>query len=222
MNSKLWFSADFHFSHNNVLHLCNRPFADIYEHDKVLIQNYNSVVSDNDDFFFLGDFAYKCSCERVVEILKKMNGRIHAILGNHDKILRQAVERGLLNDMLNSGKLEIFGLKAILEDPTIAISKMINIEGQLIFLSHYGIRSWPNSFRGSICLYGHSHSRLPSLYKSMDVGIDTGVDTGVDIETDAHKRFFPWSYEEIQKEMEKVTDSFSEDPSSNHNNVYEN
>jgi calcineurin-like phosphoesterase family protein len=204
MNSKIWFSADTHYSHANVLHLCDRQFSDIYEHDKILIQNHNQLVSPNDDYFFLGDFAYRCSPERVTEILKKLSGRIHIVIGNHDKPLIQAAERGLLNDMLNKNKLVIFGLNAIMEDHTIGITKMINIDGQLVFLSHYGLRTWPSAFRNSYHLYGHSHSRLHPLYKSMDVGVD--------VETSTHKRFFPWSYEEIKEEMEKVIEPFSEDP----------
>lgn len=202
MNNKLWFSSDTHYSHANILHHCNRQFLNIYEHDEVLINNHNSVVNKNDDYFFLGDFAYRCSPERVSEIINKLNGHIYIILGNHDKPLLQAVKRGLLTNVLNSGKLTIFGLSTILEDNTISISKMINVEGQLIFLSHYGIRSWPSSFRGSFHLFGHSHSRLQPFYKSMDVGVD--------VETDTHRKFFPWSYEEIKIQMDKVTEPFGE------------
>jgi calcineurin-like phosphoesterase family protein len=204
MNNKLWFSSDTHYSHANILHHCNRQFLNIYEHDEVLINNHNSVVNKDDDYFFLGDFAYRCSPERVSEIINKLNGHIYVIIGNHDKPLIQAVKRGLLTNVLNNGKLTIFGLNSILEDNTISISKMINIEGQLIFLSHYGIRSWPSSFRGSFHLFGHSHSRLPPFYKSMDVGVD--------IETDTHKKFFPWSYEEIKERMNQVRSEFSESP----------
>jgi len=204
MNSKIWFSADTHYSHANVLHLCDRQFSDIYEHDKILIQNHNSLISDNDDFYHLGDFAFRCSAERVREIIKKLNGRIRIVRGNHEKPLLQAVERGLLNDMLNSGKLEIFGLKAILEDSTLAISKMINVEGQLIFLSHYSHKTFPNAFRNGQHLFGHSHGRIEPYFKCRDVGVDTFSET--------HQRFFPWSYEEIKEEMEKVIEPFSEAP----------
>jgi len=203
MNNKLWFSSDTHYSHANILHHCNRSFLHIYEHDEVLIDNHNSVVDKDDDYFFLGDFAYRCSPERVSEIINKLNGHIYIILGNHDKPLIQAVKRGLLTNVLNNGKLTIFGLSAILEDSTISISKMINVDGQLIFLSHYSVRSWPSSFRGkSWHLYGHSHNNLEPHYKSFDIGIDTFSET--------HKRFFPWSYEEIKERMDKVTEPFRE------------
>jgi len=203
MNNKLWFSSDTHYSHANILHHCNRSFLHIYEHDEVLIDNHNSVVDKDDDYFFLGDFAYRCSPERVSEVINKLNGHIYIILGNHDKPLIQAVKRGLLTNVLNNGKLTIFGLSAILEDSTISISKMINVDGQLIFLSHYGVRSWPSSFRGkSWHLYGHSHNNLEPHYKSFDIGIDTFSET--------HKRFFPWSYEEIKERMDKVTEPFRE------------
>ena len=194
----IWFSADTHYSHANVISLCNRPFCNIYEHDQVLIQNDNSVVSNEDDYYFLGDFAFRCSAERVLEIIKRLNFRkMYFLFGNHDKAMRQAIQRGMLDKEINNGKIEIIGGKEPITDTTIAISKMLDINGQKIFISHYGHRTWPGAFRNCIHLYGHSHSNLLPLYKSMDVGVDC-------------HNFFPISFEEILFAMNNVKEEFSE------------
>jgi calcineurin-like phosphoesterase family protein len=39
-------------------------------------------------------------------------------------------------------------------------------------MCHYAMRTWHFKSQGSIHLYGHSHGKLPSLDKSMDVGVD--------------------------------------------------
>lgn len=200
---KYWFSSDFHFSHANILHLCNRPFQNIYDHDRILIDNYNSLVSNEDIFYFLGDFAYRCSPERASKVIKRLNfAKMYFLFGNHEKPVRQAVQKGLLDDEIKSGKIEIIGGKIAIDDHTLAISKTIEIEGQKIFISHYGHRTWPSAFRGTWHLYGHSHNNLPPMYKSFDVGVDTF--------SEIHKRFTPYSLEEIFNIMSKIPSIFSE------------
>ncbi len=44
-----YYIADTHFGHNNILRLSNRPFNTVEEMDKVIIDNWNSRVTDNDD-----------------------------------------------------------------------------------------------------------------------------------------------------------------------------
>lgn len=39
-----FFTADHHFGHAGVLHMCKRPFADIAEHDDMLVASWNAVV----------------------------------------------------------------------------------------------------------------------------------------------------------------------------------
>jgi calcineurin-like phosphoesterase family protein len=62
-------------------------------------------------------------------------------------------------------------------------------------MSHYAHRVWPHHHKGSIHLYGHSHSNLDDDWgKSMDVGVDA-----------AYKRFGeyrPFSLDEVLKIME--------------------
>lgn len=79
-----FYIADTHFSHENVIQFDNRPFATIEEHDRVLIERWNSVIKNkNDHVYVLGDFIWKA--KGASDILKKLNGSIHLIIGNHDK-----------------------------------------------------------------------------------------------------------------------------------------
>lgn len=77
----------------------------------------------------------------------------------------------------------------------------IEIEGQVIVLCHYSMRVWPLSHYNSWHLFGHSHGRLEGIGKSMDIGVDT--------ESSEHKRFYPYSFEEIKKIMDKKEDNFN-------------
>ena len=48
-----FYIADMHLGHKNVLKFDNRPFLSVSEMDKVLIENWNSRVSTNDDVYLL-------------------------------------------------------------------------------------------------------------------------------------------------------------------------
>ena len=52
-------------------------------HDDMLIQNWNSVVKQDDTVWFLGDFGLG-SKERAKKICSQLNGRKNMIRGNHD------------------------------------------------------------------------------------------------------------------------------------------
>ena len=47
------------------------------------------------------------------------------------------------------------------------------IDGQVIVVCHYAMRTWPRSHYNSWQLHGHSHGRLDGFGKQMDVGVDT-------------------------------------------------
>lgn len=53
-----YYISDLHFGHKNVLAYDNREFSSIEEHDKALIDNWNSVVGTDDDVWVLGDISW--------------------------------------------------------------------------------------------------------------------------------------------------------------------
>jgi calcineurin-like phosphoesterase family protein len=52
-----WFTADFHFGHNNIIRYCNRPFRNGEEMDQTILEPLNASVKPNDTLYFLGDFC---------------------------------------------------------------------------------------------------------------------------------------------------------------------
>lgn len=80
----VWFIADTHFSHKNILGFepYHRPFASIHEHDETLIDNWNRTVKPSDIVWHLGDFCFGGKAN--VAIAGRLNGRKRLVLGNHD------------------------------------------------------------------------------------------------------------------------------------------
>lgn len=79
-----FFIADTHFGHENIIKYCNRPFKSTTEMNRVLIDNWNRTVKDEDIVWMLGDFAFG-SKDYIKSITSQLNGRKKLILGNHDR-----------------------------------------------------------------------------------------------------------------------------------------
>lgn len=178
-STKLYFTADSHAGHKNIINYCNRPFTSVEEMDKALVNNWNSVVTNNDIVFHLGDFCFG-TLEQWINFRKQLNGQIIFIKGNHDKH-----QNGQLKHLFNSihDYLEIS-----VEDPT-------GDQGwQKIVLCHYAFRVWNKSHRSSWSLYGHSHGSLPDDPNSLS--FDVGVDC---------HNYTPTSYKQVKEIMSRKT-----------------
>ena len=81
----IYYIADMHFGHKNVLRFDNRPFAEADLMDEVLIHNWNERVTDEDTVYVLGDAFWKNE-ENSVKIIQRLNGHKHLIRGNHDRV----------------------------------------------------------------------------------------------------------------------------------------
>lgn len=80
---KVFFIADTHFGHKNIIAYENRPFATVEEMDKELIRLWNETVQQDDTVFLLGDFSFY-NKERSAEICRQLQGNKLLVLGNHD------------------------------------------------------------------------------------------------------------------------------------------
>jgi calcineurin-like phosphoesterase family protein len=147
--SNIFFTADLHLGHKNIIEYCNRPFENIEEMNNQIIFNWNKTISNNDEVYVLGDFCLTNNKIQAQYWFDSLKGKKHLILGNHDKMSR-----------------EIKGWESI------SYYKELEIDDKEIILSHYAFRVWNKSHYGSYHLYGHSHGTLLGIGKSMDVGAD--------------------------------------------------
>lgn len=174
---KFKISSDYHLKHKNVLIYDNRPFATIEEHDAKIIENHNSVVKVDDDFFFGGDFCFDKSKARIEELIQQLNGNKYFIKGNHDH-----------KDIVKI--YEKYG--TYLGEQTLIKVGESKSTAQSIVLNHFALRVWNKSHHGTWMLYGHSHGSLDHTPwgKSMDVGI-------------MMNNYFPFDFYQIKEIMDK-------------------
>ncbi len=130
-------TSDLHFFHKNIIQIANRPFENLDDMHEKLINNWNSVVEDNDEVYILGDFSFGKVLE-TEELLRKLNGKKFLIKGNHDEL----VNKKHFNINLFEGIYDYFEM---------------NYEGQFYTMSHYPFLEWNAKRRGTIHLHGHTH-----------------------------------------------------------------
>lgn len=171
--TNIYFTADTHFGHANIIDYTNRPFKSVSEMDEKLIENWNTIIHPTDVVFHLGDFTL-FGVESWKYFLSQLNGTKYLIAGNHDKNITPTYFNGvfqILNLLIKDEEIE---------------------DGQRITLCHYPMYSWYQSHRGAWHLYGHHHGTLNfSIEKPFP--FPTMYDVGVD-----NNNFFPVSYEEIK------------------------
>lgn len=80
----IYYISDLHFGHQNVIAMDGRPFETIEEMDATLIRLWNERVTDEDDVYIVGDFAYR-NGNTASWYLRQLKGRKHLIIGNHDR-----------------------------------------------------------------------------------------------------------------------------------------
>ena len=61
----IWFTADTHFGHANIIPAADRPFSSIGRMNSQLIANINDRVSMTDTLYVLGDFSYHITVEQA-------------------------------------------------------------------------------------------------------------------------------------------------------------
>ena len=138
----IYFISDHHWGHSAIIWMSNRPFMDVWEMNNHMVDAWNSVVTAEDEVYHLGDVSYKMNLNLLKnKILPRLNGKIHLIVGNHDK------ER-VLNKI--GDRFET------IKDYDVLFYTHEGKEYKIV-LFHYPIYSWNGRYKNSIHLHGHTH-----------------------------------------------------------------
>lgn len=161
-----YFTSDLHFFHHNIIKFCNRPFADVEHMNAELIKRWNSVVTERDTVWVLGDVSFGKPIP-TMEILHQLHGKICLVPGNHDR-------KGSASATKWEDRCSVYPAYHLLR-----IDKK-----KRFVLCHFPFSSWE---RGWINLHGHTHGTFNSKWMQHDVGVDVNNWTPLHIE-DAVKR----------------------------------
>jgi len=125
------FIADLHLSHTNMA--LHRGFSTVEEHDKHIIEKWNSTVHKRDVTYILGDITMEKSSP--YHMIDRLNGIKHVVLGNHDR--QQDVKK--LLEHVNS------------------VAGMVQYKG--VMLTHCPIHPMELEYRFNRNIHGHIHEK---------------------------------------------------------------
>lgn len=148
--SELWFTADQHFWHENILDYCDRPFKSINQMNEALIELHNKVVKPNDVVWMLGDYTLAGGnhFESVQRLTRRLNGQKHLVLGNHDKFKPFTYVGMGFHTVHTVEHLEVLDIYLV-HDPAVA-----------------------NVLRDKLWLTGHVHKLFKHARNVINVGVD--------------------------------------------------
>ena len=69
----IYFTADTHFGHANIIKMCERPFSDVETMNESMIAAWNERVRGNDTVYVVGDMFFRCPDPE--SILKRLKGQ---------------------------------------------------------------------------------------------------------------------------------------------------
>lgn len=137
---RIFYTADPHFGHANIIRMCQRPFSSIDEMDEIMIQNWNSVVHNDDTVYIVGDFCHR-NDKSPAYYLARLKGRKILVRGNHDKWIE--------NNLAAAEMFESITNLTHVYDPS--------LNGHHISLCHYPLMTWPGK-KESFMVFGHIHN----------------------------------------------------------------
>lgn len=202
--SKTWFTSDLHLGQKNIIEelstwehkeTTRSGFKTVYAHDEHILQNINKYVELDDELYIIGDLSFHRNLNKTIALFCEIKCRnIHVIWGNHDYKVRK-------NEYFTS-------LFKSTQD-----YKEVRLEGEYLILSHYAMRVWNRGHRGSIHLYGHSHSSLDQDNSSPVNNYYAGLkcmDVGIDNIYKIYGEYRPISFSEVRNIMQTKTLNFTD------------
>lgn len=92
----IWITSDTHFAHQKSFLYEPRGFNSVEDMNEAIIENWNNVVSAEDTVYHLGDVILS-NTEAGLQCLKRLNGNIILLRGNHDSDARVKLYQELPN-----------------------------------------------------------------------------------------------------------------------------
>lgn len=155
----IWLTSDLHLFHNKDFIYEPRGFTSIEAMNEAIERNWNDTVNNDDEVYILGDLMVggkAVSNEVGMEVVRRLKGKKHIILGNHD----------------TNTRVKLYQQEASIVE--VQYAKIMRYKGRSLYLSHYPTftanlehekpKQWIINF------FGHTHTKerffngIPFMY----------------------------------------------------------
>lgn len=202
----IFVTSDMHFGHDREFIWKARGFTSIQEMNEAYVRKWNETITIEDDVYVLGDLMLGDTSN--IEYLKRLNGKIHIVLGNHDTVNREK----MYSELSNVFEIAEVGIR-------------LKYKKYHFILTHYpmitGNLEKESLKQMSLNLYGHTH-QTSNFYNDMPymyhVGVDShngypvNIDDIIDEMNDKVrecKNFLEDEVDKVTKEQEELDELFT-------------
>ena len=174
----IFYTADIHLGHKNIIRLDERPFSHIEEMNEVLIDNINNRVGTRDILKIVGDVSFTIGPEEIRKHLLRIKCKnIILIEGNHDDVIIKNFHSHFLGIFKEVHEME-----------------RVKKDKNWITSCHFPMISWMGKNNGGINVYGHVHTKDENLLDPTKKRWNA-YNAGMPV-----CNYFPVTMEELQKE----------------------
>lgn len=138
--NRLWVIADLHFNHEKILRYTKRPYKNIGEMHRDLIEKWNGIIGDDDTVVVIGDFCFANKSNQVFNFTKRLRGNKILVRGNHDRLTISSYYSAGFNFVCDSFTLKHCGKKMLFVHDPRTVAK-------------------GDYQKYDIILYGHTHNK---------------------------------------------------------------
>lgn len=183
----IYFSSDLHFNHDKEFLYKPRGFNSVDAMNMAIVNNWNSIVKDEDEVYILGDLMLGDN-KAGMSFLKLLKGKLHIIIGNHD----------------TEPRIELY--KTLENVVEVCYATQLKYKKAYFFLCHYPVmtanfddqKSWAKHL---INLFGHTHQK-EKFYNNNPYMYSVGLD--------AHNNF-PVSIEQVIEDIKNKKDEINKE-----------
>lgn len=150
----IWYTADLHFGHENIIEHCGRPYESASHMDAMLLANIAAKVGPGDTLWVVGDFTFGPRAKDrkwLSNLFSRLPGKErHLVVGNHDH-------------------------DATTELPWDSISHLAEVaDGNSLpaVLCHYPMITWHRARKGALHIFGHVHDQWKGSRNAINVVTD--------------------------------------------------
>lgn len=129
------------------LNFDNRPFNTTEEMHQHFLQEWNSLITNGDTTYILGDMSLRGKNDELIALVAQLKGKKILIKGNHDDLSDYRYKQ-LFHEICDYKE----------------VTDCIGGTAYKLVLSHYPILMWNGQHKGTILLYGHTHTSAEDSY----------------------------------------------------------
>lgn len=129
------------------LNFDNRPFQNTEEMHRHFLQEWNRQITNGDTVYILGDMSLRGRNDELIALVAQLKGKKILIKGNHDDLSDYRYKQ-LFHEICDYKE----------------VTDCIGGTAYKLVLTHYPILMWSGQHKGTILLYGHTHTSAEDAF----------------------------------------------------------